>query len=518
VKYCRPHDLAGVCEVLQRPIPVSGGLVQGAVGRAAGVTVYKGVPFAATTGGGNRWRGPQPVKPWPGVRMADAFGDACPQPKVPPDNIMVQFSFADPPECAQSEDCLNLNVWTPASDGTARLPVIVWIYGGGHRLGAGSHPCAWGDHLAAKGCVVVAPNYRVGSHGYLAHPALTGESGSSGNYACLDILAALRWVRDNIAAFGGDPGSVTLYGQSAGGALINVLLASKLTRGLVHRAIIASAGRMHGGPMGHSRTLTQAEQDGAKLMDELGAHDIAGMRALSSPQMFKPPGTWQPIIDGHVIAEPVQQVFDRHEQLQIPIMSGWTAHEAMPFPNADLSTRDGLLAHARTHGSDAERFLQLYDATDDARARASSYRLRSDSGFAYQPWQIARAQTRSGQKSFLFDFTQAPPLPPQLHFQQPRMPFGYGAYHGAEIWYAFGNFDQQPWAWTDADRQVAERFGRYIVNFARNGDPNGAGLVEWSPFDPLKDQALHIGARTEMATVGNREALHFHARRFGASD
>lgn len=499
--------------VLTDAIVLDDGLVHGFASHVAGVQVYRGIPFAAPASGEQRWRAPQPVRPWQGVKAATRFGDACPQPKVPTDNIMRQFSFAEPPECAQSEDCLNLNVWTGAPTVNARLPVIVWLYGGGHRLGAGSHPRSWGDRLASLGSVVVAPNYRVGALGYLAHPALTRESGSSGNYEYLDVLEALRWVRRNIAAFGGNPDCVTLYGQSAGGAIINVLLASELSRGLVHRAIICSAGRMRGGPMGVSKTLAQAEHDGERLMSELGAATTESLRTLPAQQMFGPPGSWGPIIDGHVLREPVQSVFDRGAQLAVPLLTGWTGDEALPFPLVELQTRQGLQAYAQGFGEDAAEFLRLYDASSDEAARASSYRVRSDMAFAYQPWQIARAHNRTGGRSYVFNWLHAPPLPVDAHFHQPPMPFGYGAYHGAEIWYAFGNFEQQAWAWTEADRWLAELFGRYLVSFARHGDPNAGGLPHWPPFDD-GDVAMLFDATARSGVIGNREGLHFFDRHF----
>jgi para-nitrobenzyl esterase len=253
--------------MIRDPILVTGGLVSGVAEADGAVRAYKGIPFAAPPVGELRWRAPQPVISWDGVRIADRFGSVCQQPLVPRDAIMGLFSFDHPPECGMSEDCLYLNVWTGARSAGERLPVIVWIYGGGHRVGGGSHPVSWGTNLARRGAVVVTFNYRVGALGFLAHPELTKETGTSGNYGCMDVIAALRWVRDNIAAFGGDPDCVTLYGQSAGAAEVSIMMASPQARGLFHRAIGGSGGRFDGGLMtAPMHGLAEAETAGASFL------------------------------------------------------------------------------------------------------------------------------------------------------------------------------------------------------------------------------------------------------------
>jgi para-nitrobenzyl esterase len=486
-------------------------------GTLAGVTsadgrcrIFRGIPFAAPPVGDLRWRAPQPVVPWRGVRPADRFGNACIQPLIAGDAFMRQYSFAEPPECGLSEDCLYLNVWTPAQHAAARLPVIVWIFGGGHRFGSGSHPVSDGEALARQGAIVVTINYRVGALGYLAHPALSAEAGSSGNYASLDILASLRWVQRNVAAFGGDPECVTLFGQSAGAAHACVLMASSLSHGLFHRVIAHSGGRFRGGAMGVLKARAAAERDGAELLEKLGARDLTAMRNLPADVMYGPRGFWNLMLDGHVLSEPVSDRFARGAQLPVPVLCGFNSHEAAPYPTPELHTLEGFCTQARAQfGECADTVLQLYGVQDDASARLGSYALRRDGNFAYQAWQLARQNKTAGAAAFLYEFTHAPPLPAGKHFHEPTPPGGFGAYHGAELWYAFDNLERQPWAWSGADQTLAKRMCSAWAQFARSGDPKVSALEAWAAYDDAKGAAMVLDVEPRFAVPENLPALRF---------
>lgn len=504
--------------MMQAALQVTGGAVRGVLAGDGATQSWKGIPYAAPPVGALRWRAPQPVLPWTGVLEADRYGAACAQSAIPAGSIMRQFSFTTPPECGLSEDCLYLNVWAPA-DATG-LPVIVWIYGGGHRFGSGSHPVSDGSSLARHGAVVVSLNYRVGALGYLAHPALTAEAGASGNYASMDILAALRWVQDNIAAFGGDPACVTVFGQSAGAAHISVLMASAQARGLFHRAIAHSSGRFDGGLMGPPmKSRVQAEAIGVATLAPLAAHDVTAMRALPADQLLDGArGVWGPIVDGAVLAEPVNAVFSSGRQWPVPLLSGYTADESAAYPMPELQTVAGLRAFAvATFGEQASTFLAFYPHASDAAASESSYLVRRDLGFAYQAYRFAQLHaTTTGVPVYLFNFMRPPALP-NPGFIEPAPPRGFGAYHGAELWYAFDNLAAAPWASTADDQRLADAMSRYWVTFATHGAPAATGLPDWPPFDAHGANTLLLDAVSFAARPINEAALTFYAAWYGRS-
>jgi para-nitrobenzyl esterase len=480
-------------------VRIETGWVSGLLDEEAAVCAYLGIPFAKPPVGSLRWRPPEPAEPWIGVKTCDRFGPACLQPLIPADSLMSQFSFDDPPECGLSEDCLYLNVWAPAGHERKRLPVIVFVHGGGHRVGSGSAPVSRGASLASNGAVVVIANYRVGALGYLAHPALTAESGASGHYACLDLLASLTWTRHNIAAFGGDPECVTLFGHSAGGALINVLMASPLSVGLFHRAIVHSAGRFQGGPMGPpAKTLAEAERAGATMARKLGAASADELRSLDPLAIDAPRGFWGPIVDGSVLREPVHEVFDRGDQLPIPLMVGYNRDEASPYPTPELFSPGAFIDHANARfQEDAEHFLSLYPHSDVVAATHSAYALRRDSGLAYQAWKLARMHAAHRSPTYLFNFVRAVPLPSDRVFHEVEPPGGYGAYHGAELWYVFGTLKSQPWPWQALDHSLATLMGSAWLAFARSGDPDVAALPHWPDFGAggeamVFDEVVHV--------------------------
>jgi para-nitrobenzyl esterase len=312
----------GQARLLAAPVRTDAGLVSGVLGRADGVVVFKGIPFGAPPTGELRWKPPQPVAPWDGVRAGDQFGPACIQPRQPrrvPNNRAVDLPDSPP----MSEDCLYLNVWTPAATARAGLPVMVWIYGGAYTEGAGSTPYNRGDSLAAKGVVVVTFNYRLGAFGFLAHPELTAESPhhASGNYALTDVLAVLAWVQRNITAFGGDPRNVTIFGESAGAAMSAALVGAPLGKGLFQRAI-SESGIWMGLNLAPMRSRESAEQQTVKVATELGAANVAALRALSADEVATKLPMQGMIIDGWVVSEDLTRTFVEGRQNAVDILAG----------------------------------------------------------------------------------------------------------------------------------------------------------------------------------------------------
>ncbi|KPF92550.1 hypothetical protein IP81_06045 [Novosphingobium sp. AAP83] len=432
-----------------------------------------------------------------------------------PDNLMAQFSFASPPESEISEDCLYLNIWAPesiAEKQTRGLPVIFWIYGGGHRVGSASHPSTWGEGLASRGAIVVAANYRLGAFGYLAHPALSEEGGTSGNYASLDLIAALRWVRNNIAAFGGNPDCITLYGQSVGAAHVNVLLASPLAKGLMDRAIVVSGGRMAGGPIGRIKALKEAEDEGQALMAQLGAMSLEEIRALPAGKVVEIQSNWNIVQDGLVLDTQPEQKFAANVHSSIPILAGFTADDSAPYFSPQWASLAGLQDFAASFGETESEFHQIYPADTEQAALAQSYTIRRDIAFAYQAWRQAKAMAVGARApAWMFCLEQAPPLPVNRRFHEPVPPNGYGAYHGADVWYAFGCFDAVPWAWSVADRQVHELMATAFVRFAETGNPGDVNGQAWPQLGE-EDQALMLSSHPRVEPLPNRAGLRFFAR------
>ena len=428
---------------------------------------------------------------------------------------MAQFSFGEPPECGISEDCLYLNVWAPTEPAAKGAPVMVWLFGGGHRLGGGSHPVSHGANLAAKGAVVVTLNYRVGALGYIAHPALTAEAGSSGNYASMDILAALEWVKRNIAAFGGDPDCVTLFGQSAGATHVNALMASPAAKGLFHRAIAQSGGRFHGGLMGPPmKGLAEAQEEGAAMLARLGATTLEDIRNLPADSFWSQPTMWDLIVDGEILPMDVQAAFEQGAQHKMPLIGGMTAQEGSAYPARGVDTRDAFIAEAkRMFGAGAPAFLALYPTDSDADAQRWKYVLTRDGGFGFQAYKLSQMHARKGrQPVFSYFFERPVPLPSDARFREPVPPGGYGAYHASEIWYIFGNLGAKSFDWAEADRRLADQMGSYWVNFARTGDPNGPGLPHWPEYTPDAGRVQRLGEAISSSPFPNLAALQFYDR------
>ncbi|BCS31030.1 carboxylic ester hydrolase [Luteitalea sp. TBR-22] len=467
-------------------VRTTSGLLAGTTADDGRVRVFKGVPYAAPPVGPLRWKAPQPPAAWTGVRKADAFGAQCMQGPLFDDIV-----FDRPP----SEDCLYLNLWTPAAEASAKLPVMVWIHGGGYQVGASHEPRHDGVPLARRGVVLVTINYRLGVFGFFSHPALSREDprGSSGNYALQDMVAALQWVRDNVAAFGGDPGNVTIFGESAGSFAVSTLMAVPSARGLFHKVIGES-----GAPFGASLTLASrdvAEANGEKFGGSLGATTAEALRALDAGAVLKAAATWQPwfvtTVDGVVVPEPVATAFAAGRQAQVPLLAGWNADESRSSVTLG-PTRPTAASFAETtrkqFGPAADALLQAYPAASDAEALESAAALASDLFIGYGTWKWIEAHRATGNAPvyrYLFS-RKIPVAPGQVRNGKPVTAEDIGARHAGEIEYVFGTLDTvKGVTWTAADRALSDRIGAYWTNFARRGDPNGPGLPEWPRLGPL---------------------------------
>jgi len=472
---------------LPQQVRIDAGVVAGTIGTSPEIHVFKGIPFAAPPIGPNRWRAPQPVAHWAGTRAATEYGPRCIQ-GGPPGGAT---GAAAP---ASSEDCLSLNVWTTAESANDRRPVMVWIYGGGFFGGAGSEPRYAGDGLAKRGAVVVTFNYRLGSLGFLAHPELSAESDHqvSGNYGMLDALAALRWVQQNIAAFGGDPGNVTVFGESAGANMTATLVGSPAAKGLFHRAI-AQSGAWMGLGMARMGTLANAEQTGAKAVADIGAKSIAELRAKPAQEVFTSIRGGNLVVDGYLIPEDLSLTFASGRQNAVDILVGSNKDEGTFFARQGLTANQFASRAKQRFGVLADGYLKIFPAADDAEANRSYLAGFSDEA-AWHQRKFAELQAKRGNKTFVYYFTHVPPTLPDRPSR--------GATHVAEIPYMFDNLPAGL-AWTDVDRKLADTMASYWVNFARTGDPNGTGLPSWPAYRAATGKAQVLGdtVATETASV-----------------
>lgn len=524
---------------MRSPVEIETGLLRGIPGRDRSVTVFRGIPYAAAPVGDLRWREPAPARPWTGLRAAAQFGPMCPQ--------SPQDAAAAGIDLPLSEDCLNLNVWTSAEQGSARQAVLVWIYGGGFRAGTGANPRFDGEHLARKGVVVVTFNYRLGPFGFLATRELSAESEhqASGNYGLLDCVAVLAWVRRNITAFGGDPGRVTIAGQSAGAGLVNFLALSPLARGLFHRAIAQSQARYPGDPelrylSTSYRTLVDAEKAGEAFVRDHGGGPLSRLRALPWWKLVdghagvddavetlcaaKPP-LLRPVVDGHVIPHGYSATYRLGKQNDVAYIAGNNLDESGAMPDAAFAqyrrtgagsfrpgappvyvTRADFIAAAqRKFGSMTEDFLRLYPAADDDQAaRSAAAAARDNARVSTYLWGTEWTR-HATQPIYTYLWSHAAPAP------------GGGARragHGSEIDFVLGNLDPDDPQWNDEDRHVAETMSSYWANFISSGDPNGPGLPEWPTYSTGVRTVMELGGRFAPEPVADGARFDFWQRFF----
>jgi para-nitrobenzyl esterase len=502
------------------PLVASAATVRTEAGRlrgsdADGISAYEGVPYATAPVGSLRWREPQPVRPWTGVRDATAFAPACPQ---------VGVSMPGEPDPKTAEDCLYLNIWAPAKRPAGKLPVMVFIHGGGYTNGATSLPLYWGDRLAKRGVIVVTLAYRLGVLGFLAHPELTAESPhhGSGNYGLMDQVAALAWVKRNIAAFGGDPGRVTIFGQSAGAMSVSMLMASPLAQGLFQGAIGESGGLFEPLQLSPSYALATAEHDGEAYAKSVGAASLADLRALAADKLLHGAAgrVSHPVVEPYALPRSPYDAFAAGLQAKVPVLVGWNAEE--PRSLTDLSS-----VRAATFTEDIRKafgplpsiLIDAYPHADDAQAVQARVDFERDLRFAWDDWAWARLQARAGPPVYAYRFERHPPFPAG------SVRANWGASHFAELWYVFDHLDQETWAWTAADHRLADAMAGYWVNFAKRGDPNGDGQPTWPHFQANNGAVFRLndpiiaGPPPELATLKAFDDVYAQLRGapFGAS-
>ncbi len=470
-------------------VTVANGVLETTTRSSSGVRVFKGIPFAQPPVGDLRWREPHPVKNWTGVRNADQFGPRCMQRTGPGADYWFRSN-------GMSEDCLYLNVWTPAKSGSERLPVLVYIFGGGFQNGDGSEPRYDGESMASKGMVAVTVNYRTNIFGFFSHPELTKESPhhASGNYGLLDQVAALEWVQRNIAAFGGDPKRVTIAGESAGSISVSGLMASPLSRGLIAGAIGESGAMFSSLP---PRPLAEAEEDGVKFGTSVGATSLAALRAMPAEKIQDALGNtrgirFSTVLDGYFLPKPLIEIFEAGEQSHVPLLAGSNSEEQPAravLGTAEPTPENFQAAVRRLYGEKADQLLKVYAPSTTEEVLAAATDLASARFVGQSTWKWTELQMKNGGKP-VYRYLYAHPRPRFLAAtNQPNQPPAgdrpapRGAAHSAEIQYAMGNLDlDKRYAWEPADYKVSEVMQKYFVNFIKTGDPNGPGLLKWPAY------------------------------------
>ena len=475
--------------LIKSPLWGQGGfIVQTANGKVEGyvkenLRIFKGIPFAAPPIDEFRWKAPQPVQNWTGVKKCTEFSASPIQNKPQPFSCWTEEFIAKPEPL--SEDCLYLNVWT-SSKNKEKHPVLVWIYGGGLNSGSTNCDIYDGEEIVKKGVVFVSINYRVGVMGFMAHPELSKESGynSSGNYGFLDQIAALKWVQKNIAAFGGDPNNVTIAGQSAGAFSVNAMIASPLAKGLFHKAIPQSGGLLSNR---FNQNLTESEQQGLKFMEKANCNSIADLRKKSADEIQKASnlqgfGRFGTTMDGYVLPTNIFEHFKNGKHNQVPIMTGWVTGDGslMGVPNTSL---DNYKKEVQTkYGTKADEFLTIFPASTDDEAKAAKLK-QGLLGFAGMPSHLLA--TFTNKPSYLYHYSHVPP-------DKPNFP-NYGAFHTSEVPYALHTLHTWKRNWQQLDKDLENTMTSYWVNFAKIGNPNGKGLPEWKTYDKQAGNIMVFG-------------------------
>jgi len=492
-----------------KPVRVETGLLLG-VTDANGVTAYKGVPFGAPPVGDLRWKPPQPPAKWTGVRDASKFGASCMQNERGSSLPWTEEFMTSGPI---SEDCLFLNVWTSAKSAKEKRPVMVWMYGGGFNEGSGEITAYDGAALAKKGVVLVSMNYRMGALGFLVYPELTKESEhhSSGNYGLLDQIAALQWVHNNIAAFGGDPHKVTIFGQSAGALSVGLLMQSPLAKGLFVRAIAESGpGLIARNALGGGNVLADREQQGVKYAESRGAHSLADLRAMPAAAFYAPapggrgaPTAGSTVVDGWVV--PLTPPDN-----QVPVLAGMVADDigigttgpAAASQKYAVSTYNAAVQ--RIYGDQADAFLKLYPVTSDADVEAMQKASARDRT-RVQMYLWAADQVKASKTVYTYYFDRVMPWPAHPEF---------GAFHTSDVAYVFNNIRKMDRPLEPVDDQVADAVSSYWVNFAASGEPGGKGLAEWPTYNEGSPTTMELGAKMGPMPIADPAKMAFFVAYF----
>jgi para-nitrobenzyl esterase len=503
-------------------IKIANGVLESNASPKDRVRAYKGIPFAQPPVGDLRWREPQPVKNWTGARNADQFGPRCMQRTSPGADYWFRSN-------GMSEDCLYLNVWAPAKSGPERLPVLVYIFGGGFQNGDGSEPRYDGESMARQGLVAVSVNYRTNIFGFFVHPELTRESPhhAAGNYGLLDQVAALQWVQTNIAAFGGDPRRVTVAGESAGSISVSALMASPLSKDLMAGAIGESGAAIASLP---PRPLAEAEKNGVRFATAAGVNALAALRAMTAEQIQDAAAKAQGVrfstaMDGYFLSKPLTEIFEAGEQAKIPLLEGSnTQEQGARSVLAGGEPTPETLANAirKFYGHKADPVLKAYAATTPDEVYEAATHLASARFISYGTWKWAELQMKTGGKP-VYRYLYARPRPAYLGMpgessdgksgnagrgpgaEQPQGP--RGAAHSAEIQYAMGNLDlDKRYTWEPADYEVSKTMQAYFVNFIKTGNPNGSGLPDWPAYNADTNyQRMRIDVKSKTEPEGDRD-------------
>ena len=475
-------------------VEVEGGTIQGTIEND--LTVFKGIPFAAPPVGDLRWKAPQPVEKWDGIKQTTEFAPSPIQGGNPPGG--------------KSEDCLYLNVWTPAKSADENLPVLVWIYGGGFAGGSTAYPVHDGANLAKKGVVLVSIAYRVGPLGFLAHPELTAENPNhvSGNYGLTDQIAGLEWIQNNIAAFGGNPDKVTIFGESAGGIAVSMLCASPLAKGLFHGAVSQSGGsfgptRPTTYPGENMKTLKQAEADGEVYMQKAGVSSVDELRKLAPDQLPRTGmdmGNGWPIVDGLVIPDVQHKMYEKGNYNDVPVLIGYNSDEGLSF-GRKTTPENHIASVKERYGRFADDLLAAYPVGENEIPKTARDLMR-DAAFGWQTWIWARLQSETGKSNvYYYYFDQHPEYPEDSPM------YGAESPHGQDVAYVFMNMDDAGENVTQSDLELSEIMGTYWTNFAKYGDPNGEGVPEWPAFSDANPEVMYLIGNPHSGPVPSEQSM-----------
>ncbi len=486
-KYCLALFIAGIISATLNlsgqlsVIKTENGLVSGY--KNGEISIFKGIPFAQPPVGELRWKAPQPVKNWTGILKCNRFS-ASPMQNKPVPFMMWTEEFITPPENL-SEDCLYLNIWTPAKSGKEKLPVFVWIYGGGFSSGSAACAVYDGEEMSKKGIIFVSINYRVGVFGFLAHPELTMESENkvSGNYGLLDQVAALKWIQKNIEAFGGDPQKVTIDGQSAGSMSVCALVASPLARGLFRGAIAQSGGILSNFM---NMSFSEAEKSGTAFMEKMKSSNVEELRKKSALELVAAGGNFRPVNDGYVIPADVFAAFKAGQFNDVTMMAGWVMGDGSLMGNQTMTTEQYRQQAVKKYGDKADEYLKIFPGTTSDQV-ASSLKELGLMQFAALPAHLWAGFSKS--KAYLYQFSHVP-------VDKPDFP-NYGAFHTSEVPFALHTLHLWKRPWRDVDFAVEKTMNEYWVNFVKTGNPNGKGVPEWKAYDKSSGNIMEIGDKSQ---------------------
>lgn len=491
-------------DTVETVVAVEGGLIFGLQNEEKSVAVFKGIPYAQPPLASLRWKPPQAVSPWEGIKDCTSFQASPIQPNPAPFYMWSEEFLI--PKKPISEDALYLNIWAPTQKSEKGSPVLVWIHGGGFSSGSGSVPIYDGEALAKKGVVYVSINYRLGLFGFLAHPELTQESENqtSGNYGLMDQIAALKWIQNNIEKFGGNPAQVTIAGQSAGGASVAFLVGSPQAKGLFSKAIIQSGAgflprTQHPGGLA-LKELHHAEKEGKKFTDKLEVPSMGALRKIPALTLLeKSSGRWQPIQDHYLLPQPLLQLFREGKNNKVAVLTGWNQDDGILIRG--YQPRAAYENTIRTNWKNAaDTLLKFYPATNDTIAKRSQGQLERDLTFGIQNYTLANLVSNQNEKVYMYRFTRDLPDGDQKD---------YGAFHTGEVPYALNTLQLVNRPFEPIDLQLEKTMASYWVNFATTGNPNAEGLPEWPIYNPRSKEMMLLGEQVLAAPVNDSLALDF---------